>query len=338
MDNRRMSKMVLGAAVFTALTVTIMLHRAATKHIMITDAAGIESGSGRAGESFSLTLDKNVPKGKEGVLTIPLSKDVSSDDILLEDRYIDHELRIYINSREENFYTDHAVVTDLTGIERAECIREDEGGKVCLDFKLDGLYSNESLLTDQGTIEVTFFDPRDKYSRIVVVDPVGGDAEEIPLSVAKELKALSEKDVGVRTKLYFTRLDNEEVTEDKRAKFISETDADLFIRLDMGKADDPEKSGVLTEFNDNFYLRSLSNAEFADILEKNCVSLMGCNAAGCMPSEDQVLGKARIPAAKVDLGFATSERDVALLSQNANARKAAEGIYRGILEAFKETE
>ena len=107
---------------------------------------------------------------KENTLIIPLAKSVKSDNIVLEDGYADHELRIYIDSNEEGFYKDNPVVTDLRILESAKCINRNENGSVCLDFGLNGLYANESSLTESGTIEVKFYRPSDKYDRIVVVD------------------------------------------------------------------------------------------------------------------------------------------------------------------------
>ena len=349
MDNKQMKKMVIRASVFTVLSMAVMLHRSATKHIMITDAAGTQVDRGNATECFKLLVDDKVSPGKEGVLTIPLPKSVSSDDIVLEDRYMDRELLIYIDSTESGYYLDNAVVTDLKNIESAVCTCENNTGSVCLDFKMDGLYANESLMTDQGTIEVTFCKPKERYDRVVVIDPVGGGSEtgdcsgdlkekDIALSVAKQLKNMAEKDIGVRTKLYFTRLEDEAVDEEKRAEFAKEASADLYIRLGAGSSTDSKKSGVMAEYNDSFFLRGLSNAEFADLLEKNCVSSMNCNAAGCEITEDELLLGLRIPAAGINVGYLSNIQDAGLMTDKAYAQKAADGIYRGILEALKEIE
>ncbi|WP_022777631.1 N-acetylmuramoyl-L-alanine amidase family protein [Butyrivibrio sp. AE3009] len=349
MDNALMKKMVIRASVFTVLSLAVCLHRSATKHIMITDAAGNRVDSVDTARSYDLLVDKNVEPGKEGVLTIPLSKNVGSDDIVLEDRYIDHELRIYIKGCKGDFYMDKPVVSALDSIEGATCICEDDSNDVCLDFKLDGLYGNESLLTDQGTIEVTFFNPKERYDRVVVVDPVGGGSEagytasdvkekDIALLVAKELKTISDKDVGVRTKMYFTRMDDSDIEDSRRTDFLEETDADIYIRIGACTSENPGICGLCTEYNDTFFLRGLNNGELADILEKNCVAQMNCNAAGCHVTSDNILAGVRIPSAKVNLGYVTNSGDAVNMQQSAYAKKAAEGIYIGILEAFKEME
>ena len=126
--------------------------------------------------------------------------------------------------------------------------------------------------------------------------------------------------------------------DEKRAEFAKEASADLYIRLGAGCSTDSKKSGVMAEYNDSFFLRGLSNAEFADLLEKNCVSSMNCNAGGCEITEDELLLGLRIPAAGINVGYLSNIQDAGLMTDKAYAQKAADGIYRGILEALKEIE
>ena len=214
MTDEEMKKVAIKASVFAAISITLMLQRSATKHIMITDAAGAPLDRGESDSSYTLLIDDNVPKGKEDALIIPLPKSVSSDNIVLEDRYIDHELSIYIDSREEGFYLDNPVVTSLPLLESAVCINENDTGSVCLDFKLDDLYVNESALTENSTIEVRFFKPKDKFEHVVVVDPAGGGKDtgdlgngysekDVALDTALLLKTAADKDTEHNIKLYF---------------------------------------------------------------------------------------------------------------------------------------
>ena len=233
MNNSGMKKTFIQASVFTGVCMILMLQRAATKHILITDAAGQEIDRSFSEESYNLLIDRNVSGSQTGKLTIPLPQSVSSDDIILEDRYIDHELLIYIDGREEGFYLDNSVITDLDIIENAVCISENDSGSVCLDFKLDELYANESSLTESSTIEVTFLKPYDKYDNIVVIDPVSSEyigegdnpadpyAKDITLDVALLLKGEAEKADDRNTKFYFTRLSGASASEDKRRDLIS---------------------------------------------------------------------------------------------------------------------
>ena len=349
MTNADLKKFLIKSTIFSVISIGLILHRAATKHIMITDAAGVNIDRGSSEESYNLLVDRNVSAGQSGKLIIPLSKSVGSDDIVLEDKYMDHELLIYIDSREEGFYLDNAVKTDLEMIEGAICIAENDTGAVCLDFKLDGLYANHSSLTETGTIEVEFFKPYDEYDQIVVVDPAAGDGsagrgfaalteKDVTLDVVMGLKGIVERDEGGKIKFYYTRLSDKEVGPEDVQRLIEETGADMLVGIGTRAGESVPVDGIMTTYNDSFYLRKLSNAELSNIMEKNCVARSGSDALGMevMAEDDLVLRDCTIPACRVMIGSLDGERDKDLLSDSAYKNKVALGIYQGVKEAFEE--
>lgn len=327
MNNEQMKKVAIKAGVFGIISLVVMFQRAATKHILITDAAGTHIDRATTVDSYNILIDRNVKKGQSGKLIIPLSKTVSSDDIVLEDRYIDHELRIYIDSREEGFYLDNAVVTDIDILRSAVCIAENDSGSVCLDFVLDGLYASSSSLTESSTIEVEFTKPSEMYDDIVVVDPCAsevygvGDATDI----ARELKEISAKDEENNLKIYFTDLSGDAVTQERAAELVNETQADLFIALNAMKKEDMSGANIAAYYNSQFFLRSLNNAEFADMLERSTAEKLGAVALGIYEAKegDMLLNTATIPAARIYIEYEYVEDE----------KRAAEGIYEAILKA-----
>ncbi len=342
MNNNEMKKMAIKAAVFGLVSITVMLQRAATKHIMITDAAGTDLDRGDSEDAYNILIDRNVGKTQQGKLIIPLSKSVSSDDIVLEDRYIDHELRIYIESREEGFYFDNAVLTDLDILESAVCLTTDDSGSVCLDFKLDGFYASSSSLTENSTIEVVFAKPSEMYDNIVLVDAMGeGSLEsDTALDIALYLKDMASKDDESNTKFYFTKLSDSEVDIEKRCNLVKECEADLVVGIKALTSDNLLDNGVITYYNDEFFLRGFNNAMFADYLEKNCAYSMGSEALGVFADDgsDEVLQVSRVPAARVSVGYTTGETDSVKLSDSDYEKKAAQGIYIAVQNALKELE
>ncbi len=348
MNNEDMKKVAIKASVFALVSITLMLHRSATKHIMITDAAGAPVARGSSESSYTLLVDKNVPQGKENTLIIPLPKSVSSDNIILEDGYIDHELRIYIDSRDEGFYKDNPVVTDLDILESAVCINQNESGSVCLDFKTDQLYVNVSSLTESSTIEVKFYRPSEKYDHIVVVDPgvsenaaeSGADGalgKDSILDTALLLKSMADKDQANSVKVYLTRLSDVEPPREKRLALVEDSQADLFVELSSEGASDQEKSGLSAYYNDKYFIRRLNNGQFGDIMLRNCAVKTGTEAVGLMPVQDEedVLTAVRIPAARINLGNGSLSEDADKLSDEVYKKRLSEGIYSGIFETFE---
>ena len=344
MDNAAMKRFAIKATVFGVISIAVMLQRSATKHIMITDASGVTIDRGTAKDAYKILVDRNVSDSQKGKLTIPLSKSVSSDDIVLEDGYMDHELLIHIDSREEGFYLDNAVVTDLDIFESAICYKENDTGSVCLDFKLDDFYVNESSLTESNTIEIEFARPSRKYDKIVLVNPVyDGEGKEstsntsssdAALDVAMTLKELSEKDSDNNIKFFFTRTADVAATEQKRIDAIKASEADLVVEIGTGK--DYAEEGVISRYNDIFFTRGLNNAAFADKLERNCAKKTGAKAIGifALEEDDRFLMESTVPGARIEIG----SKDSKFLESAGYKKKAAEGIYDAVLEAFEEME
>lgn len=347
MTNEAMKKVLVKAGIFSFLSIALMLQRSATKHIMIADAAGVTVERSKSEDQYTLLLDRNISSGKEGKLIIPVPKSVGSDRIAVEDNYLEHELLVYIDSDEEGFYKDNPIKAGVDIIESALCVKENETGAVCLEFGLDGLYANQSTLTENSTIEVSFFKPYEKYDRIVVVDPIAGGTDrslsgngvyekDVALDIALELKALSEKEENNDIKFYYTRLTDADVDFSKRSDLVRDTKADLLIGIGTIPDSDPELNGLQTRYNDSFFVRKLNNAQFADIVEKNTVEKAGANAIGMevATEEDELLWSSTIPSCRVLVGNLENAEDVQYLSNGAYKNKIAAGIYSGISEAF----
>ncbi len=329
MTNKEMKKVAIKASVFAIVSISLMLYRSATKHIMITDAAGVQLERGSSENAYTLLVDKNVPQGKSDVLIIPLPKSVSSDNIVLEDRYMDHQLRIYIDSREEGFYKDNAIVTDLDIIENAVCVAQNDTGSVCLDFDLDNLYANESTLTESSTIEVKFLRPAEKYDRIVAVD-----TDTVFSDTALLLKNIASRDQNNDIKLYFTNQADEDVSMDQRKALVKDCQADLLVGLSADDSGNDE--GLTCYYNDRFFLRRLTNAQFADMVERNCAMASGVQALGVVPAgEDELLLSSSIPSARLKIGIAATGDEAQDPAGKTDMNKVAEGVYNAVLEAFE---
>ena len=333
MTNKEMKKTAIQASVFAAVSIGLMLYRSATKHIMITDAAGTDVYRGDPESSYNLLIDGEMPSDKENALIIPLSRSVSSDNIILEDDYNHHQLRIYIDSREEGFYLDNAVKTDLDSIESAVCIPQNETGSVCLEFTTDDLYVNESSLTDSSTIEVNFYRPHEKYEHVAVIDPAEGD---ITLETALMIKELADRDVTGKSKFYFTRLSDTDITEADRAKLLRDSDADIYVELSVSESGDSLDNGISSFYNDRFFLKKLPNATFADMLLKSCNAASGAETVGVFPADDDlILMESTVLSAKISLGNVGADTGGALLSDEGYKKRLSEGIYNAIMDAFE---
>jgi len=349
MKKEEMRKVAVEVAVFGVLSIALMLHRSATKHIVITDEAETPFVSSGYGDSFDLMIQKENLEDHKMKLIIPLDQSVSSEDIKLEDRYIDHELLIYIDSREEGFYGDNAIISGSDILESAVCHAENDAGSVCLDFELNGFYVNESSLTENSTIEVEFYKPEEKFEKIIVIDPeigktsggiAGVSESDVTLDVAQKIKSISEKDEDNNIKIFFTHLQDEDISDEDKDRLIKESGADLAVKIAASVSSDKDDNGIETFYNGTFFIRDLSNVRFADIMERNCSEDTGNTALGIYECDgkETFIQNSCVPSAKVCLGYLTGNKDEERLSTGSYRQKAAEGIYRAVLDGFKEME
>ena len=350
MKKEEMRKVAVEAAVFGVLSIALMLHRSATKHILITDAAEMPVSSVTSGKSFDLLIQKEADEDGKMKLIIPLAKSVSSEDIKLEDRYADHELLIYIDSREEGFYGDNAIVSETDILKSAICHAENDAGSVCLDFKLDGFYANESSLTDHSTIEVEFFKPKDRYDKVVIIDPeidktfggilsgAGVSENDVTLDVAQRLRSLAEKDVENKVKFFFTHITDVDIPDESKELLIKESCADMAVKIATSRSSDKSNNGIKAYYNGTFFIRDLSNVRFADIVERSCADNTGNTALGIYECDesDALIQNSTVPTVKISLGYLNGNEDAEKLATGSYRQNAAEGIYQAILDGYKE--
>ncbi|MBO4456584.1 MAG: N-acetylmuramoyl-L-alanine amidase [Butyrivibrio sp.] len=349
MNKEEMRRVAVKAGVFGVLSIALMLHRSATKHILISDAAETRVIGNNRGDSFNLLIKKSDTADQKGKLIIPLAKSVSSDNIMLEDRYADHELLIYIDGREAGFYYDNEVISGTDVVDSAVCYTENDSGSVCLSFKLNDFYVNESSLTENSTIEVEFAKPKDMYDKIVVIDPEtdgssGNDSvvseKDVTLDVALRLRKLAEKDDENKIKFFFTHMTDADVSDEEKETVIKESCADMMIKIAASQSSDESRSGIETYYNGTFFIRDLSNVRFADIVERNCSYKTGNTALGIYECDenDTLLQNSGVPSARICVGYLTGKEDADKLANGSYRQKAAEGIYQAILDGFKEME
>ncbi|MBP5298499.1 MAG: hypothetical protein J6Z09_05065, partial [Lachnospiraceae bacterium] len=145
------------------------------------------------------------------------------------------------------------------------------------------------------------------------------DADDTCLETALLLKNIASRDQNNDIKFYFTSQAGEAVNTERRKALVKDCEADLLVGLSAsGEGND----GLTCYYNDRFFLRRLSNARFADMVERNSAAVTGGAALGVVPAkEDELLETSVIPSARLEIGHTDD--------------KVAEGIYNAVLEAFE---
>ncbi len=318
----------------------LMLMVAANKTIVIADSS---YGAGQsAKESFAIREELTLEAtGQEsGVFLIPLEKNTKAGNVVVESSYMDRELRIFIGGADEEFYAAQSVQGDVSAI--AQAARETQESGVLLHFQMNSIYEFQTSM-DGDMLKIRFFKPHELYKMVVVVDPArtllpvtleSGEVQQIDVT-EDVCKKLAEQWAMEDVKLYFTRTESRVLSDAECLKLVNQTEADIFIQLDLGQNEDVSQYGISGYYNANYFIPGFGNVEMADIVARNVTITTDNRAVGLFEAADiNLLQKLQIPAAGVELGYISNEQERNLLATESYRQKLADGIIAAIKEVY----
>lgn len=307
-----------------------------------TDAHGHTLANGEAagtGQALKLARGDNG----ETRLCIPLETGVKAEQVVMENRYMDRQLWIYIDGTDRDFYLENALTGNVAPVTKGYF--EQHNGDIVLKMQFEEVMEFQSVL-DGSNLYIEYRSPREVYQHIVVVDPAWGGGETGAVSDSgpeKELTlqfalALKEKLDKTDIKVYYTRLEDVVVEPEKRAALANDVQADMFLRI--GFATDEQDSGtygVRCLYNGDYFIPEFGSVQFADLLERQVTTAISGKALGLFPAgEDSVLSLLQVPACEIQPGFLSNVRESSLLRTAACRERAAEGMAQAVLKAYEE--
>lgn len=319
-----------------------MLYTASHKTIVIMDNADtrIDQMVGEDGilakhSLVFLKATQTVPL----TMYIPLEKSVQAEDVVVENRYQEKELWVYIKGAGASFYEQNGIYGDLSPIVSGSS--ESQRGSVILKMQMDRVL--EYYTTMEGErITISFKEPHDAYRYLVVIDPMGGGAEmgSILRGYAEKTLALqisrllSEKVERTDIKLYFTRAEDEGMTKEERVGLVKAVDADFYIRICAGTdTGDASAYGISAFYNEEYYIPELGNIDLADALVRSVTIASGNRALGLFAADrDSILQDITTVGAQINVGYLTHPIEGELLGQEEYQNKLAQGIADAIME------
>lgn len=325
-----------------------MLWVAAHKTVVISSLSQEQGGlvtenQTERNHEMQLTMTENRKVDRE--ICIPLETGTKAENVVVENHYMERELWIYVQNGRKTFYRDHQLTGDFSLVESGICEAQNEG--VLLRLSVKEILEYHSTL-EENTLKIDFVKPRENYDCIVVLDPVGGGRESgvtasgcaektIALEVARQTAQIME---GSKVKVYLTRTEDAEVSQEARRSFADWVDADLYLEIGLSAdAEDSGTYGIRGEYNDEYYLPDFGNVQWADDVTRQVTVAASNRAIGLFPAaEDDILWQLKIPAARISLGYVTNSTERQLLEQESYQKKLAEGIAEAIFEVYTNTQ
>lgn len=276
--------------------------------------------------------------------------------VSLEDLYMERSLKISILGLEDRSFSREGL---YTGSKNDSCLKKaglvydyepaSSSYTAVYEAVLDRVYAYQ-VYEDEKAIYIELWEPSELYSRILVVDAGHGGNDigtysldmkyyekDINLNIVKYLKKLLDKE---RIKVYYTRLEDEKIYLNPRIDLANELKADLFVSVHCNSSDTAEARGCEVLYGTkNQKNLAFTSKDLAEICLNAMVKGSNLPNRGLVKGNDiHIIGKAKIPAALVETGFLTNEKDLEYLIEEKNQKEMAEYIYQGIMEAFSKQE
>ncbi len=326
---------MIGSTVYSILfaiaAFAVMFYHASHKQILIQDVAQDE-GTELAGVMQNTwqqdLLVEQLHEGKNCV-SIPVPEETRSEQVTIENHYMDHELWVQVDTLDASYLAEHALLADGE-IQQGQM--QKYAGKLWLVMPLRGVREYRSVL-EKGYLTIELYHPKEIYDKIIVIDP---DTDENALEIAKDLKALL--DTG-DIKAYYSRIEKKELTPAQRLSLCVGSEADFYIGIRMGSSENVQMYGTAVRYGGEYFRPEMDSVRLADLLERQVTTAIKGKAEGIFEDQEDFM-LAQVPSIAVILepGYITNPQESKYLKQPEYRRKIAEGIYDAILQAYEKME
>lgn len=346
MYQKLLKRTTLYCFAFFIIAMSGMFYFDANKVIVIADSSAtttkveIEEDTEYRTQYQLLLKSNNTGKNQ---FVIPLEDAIMAEDVQVQNHYIDKELWIGIAGATGEFYSREYITGNLESVSYGGY--DIVENVLWIKLTMKEMYEFESTMNN-GKLTIKMSRPQEVYDKIVVIDAGhGGDdkgysegrisEKDITLEV---LLLLQEKLKDSGIKVYYTRTDDGQTSNEKRVELANSVKADMLISIHTDLSEDLAANGVTTIYNGEYFIQNFNSISLADKLEQAVASATGAKANGLMEAsdEDVLVKKATIPAAQINIGYLSNETEKELLTEGEYQKLVAEGIYEAIIEIYEE--
>lgn len=279
----------------------------------------------------------------EQQLCIELPEGMTRDEVIIENNYVKQLITIQIPDVGKNYFLEHPLLG------RSNNINDLYMANGMIEITMDAVYEPEYTVQD-GRLYLDFLKPQDIYDKVVVIDAGhGGGApgaikqgvmeKDINLAIVKELKELLDKNdrnIGV----YYTRTEDVNPTFEQRAQLGGKAGANIFVSVHSNSTLD----GLMSSYNGTEVMydelkseEGFSSKRLAQICLEETIKVLGSKDNGVTYGNSiYIIRNSEVPVALVEVGFMTNQQELNKLTTPDYQKKAAQGIYNGILRALDE--
>lgn len=307
-------------------------------------AAAVETVPEVLTQETLIQIEENqVQKDK---LNIELPENIQGEDVEIVNDYVNQTVYIRFAKGVDNYSDNYTVRGSSNHIANLSYYREGDAGvlEINLDKVCEHFYSYED-----GFLCMEFKDLHEVYEKIVVIDAGHGGKQPgavkkdicekyLNLDIVLKLKELLDEVDEKKLKVFYTRLEDVNPSLAERADMANKLDADLFISVHnnasaSGKFNNENGTMVLYSPDEN----DDSSKRLAEICLENVNASTGSKNLGLVKADNiYIVRTSEVPVALIEVGYMTNTKELNNLCDPAYQKKAAQGIYNAIMQAFEE--
>lgn len=280
------------------------------------------------GESYLI-----VQKGDEsGEIGIPLDGTVASTEITAENRYLNKQIVVQIAGAKSDFYKNIVISGNKMQVRDAVYHMEEDG--IHIRFDMDRIYEI-STKYEKKQLTISLDNPKDKYDRIVILDP---DLQygDITWDIAAKAKSLLEEN---DIKVYLSGKEQSTEQECNITDLTRYIYPDMLIGITLGEDRDTQILGTKVQYDGQYFTPGMTNVMLADILEHQVTLAVEGKVLGIESDSQPASWKnVPVPAACLVAGYRTNQQEYELLCEAQYRQKIAEGISNAVLTAYEKME
>ncbi|MBQ2275432.1 MAG: N-acetylmuramoyl-L-alanine amidase [Lachnospiraceae bacterium] len=288
-------------------------------------------------ELFVTKEEFDEAKGQVIKLTLPA--DVKKEQIGICDSYMDRKLVFTIQKDLEDFLSQQDLSQKVAQLKKITFFTQEDVTTITLRFqKVYGYY----LYYDKGNLWVKITTPKNKYKKIVVVDPGHGGEDpgsayngivekEVNLQVVNKLYSYMMEEEHI--KVYYTRQSDVTLSGQKRIQFANEVGADFYISIHCNYVDRPTPNGTEVLYSET----SDESKQLAEIALEEMTQALGLKKRGLVKGNGiYIIRNAKMPIVLLELGFISNEKDAKVLTDSEKQKELASSIVTVIKKGYSE--
>ncbi len=298
-------------------------------------------------QETNIIIDSNqLLSGKK--LNIELPDGIEGKDVQITNDYINNTVYVRFAKGVDDYSDKYSVKGSSNHISNLSYYKDGEAGvlEITLDKACEHLYSFQGRF-----LCVEFKELHEVYDKVIVVDAGHGGRmpgavkkgikeKDLNLGIVKQLKELLDDVEEKKLKVFYTRLEDVNPSLAERADMANRLEADLFISVHNNAS----ASGAFNNQNGTMVLYSPgepgdpeASRRLAEICLQNVNASTGSRNLGLVKADDiYIIRSSEVPVALIEVGYMTNTEELNKLCDPEYQKKAAQGIYNAIMQAFEE--